>query len=334
MTNPPPPGKYPPPSGNYPPPPPGGAGHPPPVMARFPARWATCRSRPTRRGSSGSSRSSSTSSQSGSSPVSRLASACPPSPTPPVIPENAGACHDGACHHGNARHLRGVVAGVRVSALEPGLPPGHHGSKHRQVGDEDQLVSAATGRPIGFGMAFVRDIAHFIDSIIFGIGYLLPLFTEKRQTIADMMMSTVCLPAEPPRARRSRTPRPRIRMALGVVVLASAATLTVLACLASTSHWACTNGGRFPYCGPQGEEASDWWRYEKWVGPIAEGPYSFLGPYVQAAFVPPLWTAGILILRRYYGRHICLSRLRASLRSAYLRRVDMTGAGNIITLRS
>lgn len=60
-----------------------------------------------------------------------------------------------------------------------------------------KVVGERTGAPIGFGSSVARYFAHFVDAIIFGIGYLLPLFTAKRQTIADMMMSTVCLPNEP-----------------------------------------------------------------------------------------------------------------------------------------
>jgi protease PrsW len=55
-----------------------------------------------------------------------------------------------------------------------------------------KVVSERTGQPIGFGMSVVRQIAHFLDGIC-DIGYLLPLFTAKRQTIADMIMNTVCL---------------------------------------------------------------------------------------------------------------------------------------------
>jgi uncharacterized RDD family membrane protein YckC len=154
-----------------------------------------------------------------------------------------------------------------------------------------KVVSERDGEPIGFGLSIVRYFAHFLDAIILGIGYLLPLFTAKRQTIADMIMDTVCLPHEPPSAPRSRTPRPRIRMAVGVVVLAIAAILTVLAYLATTSHWVCPSGGSYPDCDHD---------YEKWVGPIGYGAYGFSEPHTQAALVPPLWTAGILILRRYY----------------------------------
>jgi uncharacterized RDD family membrane protein YckC len=57
-----------------------------------------------------------------------------------------------------------------------------------------KVVSEETGQPIGFGMSVVRQLAHFIDSAICYIGYLFPLWDPKRQTIADKLMKTVCLP--------------------------------------------------------------------------------------------------------------------------------------------
>lgn len=57
-----------------------------------------------------------------------------------------------------------------------------------------KVVSEETGQPIGFGMSVVRQLAHAIDSAICGIGYLFPLWDAKRQTIADKIMKTVCLP--------------------------------------------------------------------------------------------------------------------------------------------
>ena len=59
-----------------------------------------------------------------------------------------------------------------------------------------KVVSEVTGQPIGFGMSVVRQIAHFVDPIICYIGYLLPLWDSKRQTLADKIMTTVCLPIE------------------------------------------------------------------------------------------------------------------------------------------
>ncbi|ORX05792.1 hypothetical protein AWC30_08155 [Mycolicibacillus trivialis] len=57
-----------------------------------------------------------------------------------------------------------------------------------------KVVGEATGQPIGFGLSFVRQIAHAIDGVILCIGYLFPLWDQKRQTLADKIMSTVCLP--------------------------------------------------------------------------------------------------------------------------------------------
>jgi uncharacterized RDD family membrane protein YckC len=57
-----------------------------------------------------------------------------------------------------------------------------------------KVVSEKTGQPIGFGMSIVRQLAHIIDAIICYIGYLFPLWDAKRQTIADKLISTVCLP--------------------------------------------------------------------------------------------------------------------------------------------
>ena len=57
-----------------------------------------------------------------------------------------------------------------------------------------KVVSEKTGQPIGFGMSIVRQLAHIIDAAICYIGYLFPLWDAKRQTIADKIINTVCLP--------------------------------------------------------------------------------------------------------------------------------------------
>jgi uncharacterized RDD family membrane protein YckC len=57
-----------------------------------------------------------------------------------------------------------------------------------------KVVSEKTGQPIGFGMSVVRQIAHIVDGIVCYIGYLWPLWDDKRQTFADKIMTTVCLP--------------------------------------------------------------------------------------------------------------------------------------------
>jgi hypothetical protein len=57
-----------------------------------------------------------------------------------------------------------------------------------------KVVSEVTGQPVGFGVSVVRQLAHLADAIICYIGFVFPLWDAKRQTLADKMMTTVCLP--------------------------------------------------------------------------------------------------------------------------------------------
>lgn len=57
-----------------------------------------------------------------------------------------------------------------------------------------QVVSEKTGEPIGFGKSVLRLLAHFLDVAICYIGFLFPLWDNKRQTLADKTVGTVCRP--------------------------------------------------------------------------------------------------------------------------------------------
>jgi uncharacterized RDD family membrane protein YckC len=64
------------------------------------------------------------------------------------------------------------------------------------------LVSTSTGEPPGAGTAFVREVVHIVDEILY-LGYLWPLWDAKRQTFADKILGTVVAaptqqPAAPP----------------------------------------------------------------------------------------------------------------------------------------
>ena len=59
-----------------------------------------------------------------------------------------------------------------------------------------KVVSENTGQPLGFGLSVLRQITHVVDTVVFYLGYLFPLWTAKRQTLADKIMATVCLPLE------------------------------------------------------------------------------------------------------------------------------------------
>ena len=56
-----------------------------------------------------------------------------------------------------------------------------------------KVVSEADGSLIGGGMGIVRGLAHILDGFLCGLGYLLPLFDQKKQTISDKVMKTVVL---------------------------------------------------------------------------------------------------------------------------------------------
>jgi uncharacterized RDD family membrane protein YckC len=61
-----------------------------------------------------------------------------------------------------------------------------------------RLIDEGTGQPIGGGMAFVRDLAHILDSLILFIGYLMPLWDSQHQTLGDKCVHTVVVRADAP----------------------------------------------------------------------------------------------------------------------------------------
>ena len=54
-----------------------------------------------------------------------------------------------------------------------------------------KLVRARDGQPVGFGMAVGRQFLHILDGMPLYIGYLWPLWDERRQTFADKIVDTV-----------------------------------------------------------------------------------------------------------------------------------------------
>ena len=59
------------------------------------------------------------------------------------------------------------------------------------------LVSLQTGGPVGPANACVRDLVHIVDGLAC-VGYLWPLWDEKRQTFADKVMDTVVIDSPSP----------------------------------------------------------------------------------------------------------------------------------------
>ena len=63
-----------------------------------------------------------------------------------------------------------------------------------------RTVKAETGQPIGGGMGIVRAIAHIVDQIPCYLGFLWPLWDDKRQTFADKILGTVVQSGQPKQA--------------------------------------------------------------------------------------------------------------------------------------
>ena len=57
-----------------------------------------------------------------------------------------------------------------------------------------KLISEQTDQPIGAMNAFLRDLVHILDAVAY-VGYLWPLWDDKRQTFADKIMRTIVIDA-------------------------------------------------------------------------------------------------------------------------------------------
>jgi uncharacterized RDD family membrane protein YckC len=97
-------------------------------------------------------------------------------------------------------HLVAWVVMLAYLIWDYGYRQGTTGSSLGKSVMKIKVVSEVTGRPIGFGMSVVRQLAHVVDAVICFIGFLFPLWDAKRQTLADKIMTTVVLPIEEARA--------------------------------------------------------------------------------------------------------------------------------------
>jgi len=88
-------------------------------------------------------------------------------------------------------YLLFALVGLGITAYNRWFQAGKTGQSWGKRALGITLLSEQTGQPIGAGMAFVRDICHFVDAIICYIGFLFPLWDAKRQTLADKIVRTV-----------------------------------------------------------------------------------------------------------------------------------------------
>jgi uncharacterized RDD family membrane protein YckC len=86
--------------------------------------------------------------------------------------------------------LAGLVVMVGIQIWNRAFKQGRTGQSVGKKVMGIKLVDERTGQPIGAGMSFVRDLAHTLDGFFY-LGYLWPLWDDKRQTFADKILSTV-----------------------------------------------------------------------------------------------------------------------------------------------
>jgi uncharacterized RDD family membrane protein YckC len=60
-----------------------------------------------------------------------------------------------------------------------------------------KVVSENDGQVIGGGMGIVRWLAHILDGVACGLGYLWPIWDDKRQTFSDKVVRTYVLCDQP-----------------------------------------------------------------------------------------------------------------------------------------
>ena len=89
-----------------------------------------------------------------------------------------------------------AVVGLAFLVWNSGYRQGRSGQSLGKSVLGTRLVSAVSGEPVGFGRAFGRQVAHLVDGIPLGLGYLWPLWDEHRQTFADKMCSTLVVQAD------------------------------------------------------------------------------------------------------------------------------------------
>lgn len=104
-------------------------------------------------------------------------------------------CATGASTVGQLSISIAFLIGLIYLVWNYGYRQGTTGSSIGKAVMKFQVVSEKSAQPIGFAMSLVRQLAHIVDLAICYIGYLWPLWDAKRQTLADKIMSTVCLPA-------------------------------------------------------------------------------------------------------------------------------------------
>ena len=105
-----------------------------------------------------------------------------------------------------------------------------------------RIVDSSTGRAIGVGRAFIRQVFSFLNGVPVMLGWLWPLWDRRHQTFTDKLFHTVSVRATPesaPEPGAEIDPELTTKLKLGGIVLGVYVTLFIL-------HKVFTGGGALP----------------------------------------------------------------------------------------
>jgi uncharacterized RDD family membrane protein YckC len=96
--------------------------------------------------------------------------------------------------------LFGILLPLAYGVWNYGYRQGTTGSSIGKSVMKFKVVSEKTWQPIGFGLSLVREIIYWVASAACGVVWLVavlfPLWDPKRQSLADKIMTTVCVPLD------------------------------------------------------------------------------------------------------------------------------------------
>jgi uncharacterized RDD family membrane protein YckC len=85
-----------------------------------------------------------------------------------------------------------VLASLVWTAYNRWLTAGRTGRSLGKRVAKINLIGEETNAPIGAKNAFIRDLVHILDALTL-VGYLWPLWDDRRQTFADQLMKTIVI---------------------------------------------------------------------------------------------------------------------------------------------
>lgn len=100
---------------------------------------------------------------------------------------------DGVAYVGIALTVVGLIFAIGFGLWNIVFRQGRTGASLGKSALGLRLVRETTGQSVGAGTAFLRQLLHILDGAVCYLGYLWPLWDEKRQTFADKIVGSVVI---------------------------------------------------------------------------------------------------------------------------------------------